>query len=206
MRYALELLGVAVFAVSGVLAAGRKGLDALGVAVIAIVTAIGGGTLRDLLLGRHPIFWIADTTYLWVILAATLVTIGYVRLWIATRRALLVADALGLAFFTIAGVQIAQQAGVSDLIAVLMGAITGVAGGVCRDVLSAEIPLVMRPGRLYATAAIVGAASYVLLVGWGLTPDAAALAGMGGTAGLRLAAILWRLELPAVRLPAEETK
>ncbi len=206
MRYTLELLGVAVFAVSGVLAAGRKGLDALGVAVIAIVTAIGGGTLRDLLLGRHPIFWIDDTTYLWVILAATLVTIGYVRLWIATRRALLVADALGLAFFTIAGVQIAQQAGVSDLIAVLMGAITGVAGGVCRDVLSAEIPLVMRPGRLYATAAIVGAASYVLLVGWGLTPDAAALAGMGGTAGLRLAAILWGLELPAVRLPAEETK
>ncbi len=206
MRYALELLGVAVFAVSGVLAAGRKGLDALGVAVIAIVTAIGGGTLRDLLLGRQPIFWIADTTYLWVILAATVVTIGYVRLWIATRRALLVADALGLAFFTIAGVQIAQQAGVSDLIAILMGAITGVAGGVCRDVLSAEIPLVMRPGRLYATAAIVGAAVYVLLVGWGTAPDAAALAGMGGTAGLRLAAILWRLELPAVRLPAEETK
>ena len=103
MRYALELLGVAVFAVSGVLAAGRKGLDLLGVAVIAIVTAVGGGTLRDLLLDRHPTFWIADTTYLWVILAATVVTLGYVRFWIATRRALLVADALGLAFFTIAG-------------------------------------------------------------------------------------------------------
>ena len=204
MRYALELLGVAVFAVSGVLAAGRKGLDLLGLAVIAVVTAIGGGTLRDLLLDRHPIFWIADTTYLWVILAATVVTTGYVRIWIATRRALLVADALGLAFFTIAGVQIAQQAGVSDLIAVLMGTITGVAGGVFRDVLTTEIPLVMRPGRLYATAAIVGATSYVLLEGWGITPDVAALAGMGGTVGLRLAAILWRLELPAVRLPEED--
>ena len=203
MRHALELLGVAVFAVSGVLAAGRKGLDVVGVAVIAIVTAVGGGTLRDLLLDRHPTFWIADTTYLWVILGATAVTLGYVRFWIATRRALLVADALGLAFFTIAGVQIAEQAGVSDLIAVLMGTITGVAGGVLRDVLTAEIPLVMRPGRLYATAAIVGAASYVLLVRWGIAPDAAAVVGMAAIAGLRLAAILWRLELPVIRLPED---
>lgn len=203
MRYLLELLGVAVFAVSGVLAAGRKGLDILGVAVIAMVTAIGGGTLRDLLLDRHPIFWIANTTHLWVILGATAVTLAYVRLWIATRRALLVADALGLAFFTIAGVQIAEQAGYSDLIAVLMGTITGVAGGVFRDVLTAEIPLVMRPGRLYATAAIVGAVTYLLLEGLNVPPDVAALAGMGLIAGLRLAAILWRLELPVVQLPED---
>jgi len=204
MRYALELLGVAVFAVSGVLAAGSKGLDLLGVAVIAIVTAVGGGTVRDLLLDRHPTFWIADTTYLWVILAATILTLGYVRFWIATRRALLVADALGLAFFTVAGVQIAEQAGVTGLIAVLMGVITGVAGGVVRDVLTREIPLVMRPGRLYATAAIVGAASYVLLVRWGVMPDAAALVGMSAIALLRLMAILWRLELPVIRLPDEK--
>jgi uncharacterized membrane protein YeiH len=206
MRYALELLGVAVFAVSGVLAAGRKGLDALGVAVIAVVTAVGGGTLRDLLLNRHPIFWIADTTPLGVIVGATVVTLAYVRIWIATRRALLVADALGLAFFTIAGVQIAQQAAVSDLIAVLMGTITGVAGGIFRDVLTAEIPLVMRPGRLYATAAIAGAATYVLLVRIGIPPDVAALSGMTLIAGLRLAAILWRLELPVVRLPEEDAQ
>jgi uncharacterized membrane protein YeiH len=205
MRYLLELFGVAVFAVSGVLAAGQKRLDVLGVAVIAVVTAIGGGTLRDLLLDRHPIFWIANPTHLWVILGATAVTLAYVRFWIATRRALLVADALGLAFFTIAGVQIAEQAGYSDLIAVLMGTITGVAGGVFRDVLTAEIPLVMRPGRLYATAAIIGAASYLLLEGLRVPSDAAALAGMAVIAGLRLAAILWRLELPAVRLPEDET-
>jgi uncharacterized membrane protein YeiH len=204
MRYLLELLGVAVFAVSGVLAAGRKGLDLLGVAVIAVVTAIGGGTLRDLLLDRHPIFWIANTTHLWVILAATAVTLAYVRFWIATSRALLVADALGLAFFTIVGVQIAEQAGYSDLIAVLMGTITGVAGGVLRDVLTAEIPLVMRPGRLYATAAIIGAVSYLLLEGLNVPPDVAALVGMGVIAGLRLAAILWRLELPVVHLPEDD--
>jgi len=203
MRYLLELLGVAVFAVSGVLAAGRKGLDVLGVAVIAVVTAVGGGTLRDLLLDRHPIFWIANTT-LWVILGATAVTLAYVRFWIATQRALLVADALGLAFFTIAGVQITEQAGYSDLIALLMGTITGVAGGVFRDVLTTEIPLVMRPGRLYATAAIIGAVSYLLLEGVGVPPGMAALAGMGIIAGLRLAAILWRLELPAVQLPEDD--
>ena len=204
MRYLLELLGVAVFAVSGVLAAGRKRLDVLGITVIAVVTAIGGGTLRDLLLDRHPIFWIANTTHLWVILGATGVTLGYLRFWIATRRALLVADALGLAFFTIAGVQITEQAGYSDLIALLMGTITGVAGGVLRDVLTAEIPLVMRPGLLYATAAIVGAATYLLLEGLHVPSDMAALAGMGVIAGLRLAAILWRLELPAVGLPEDE--
>ncbi|MBA3345595.1 MAG: trimeric intracellular cation channel family protein [Gemmatimonadales bacterium] len=204
MRYLLELLGVAVFAVSGVLADGRKGLDLLGAVVIAVVTAIGGGTLRDVLLDRHPIFWIANVTYLWVILAATLVTLGYVRFRVASRRALLVADALGLAFFTIGGVQVAQQAGHSDPIALLMGAITGVAGGVLRDVLTAQIPLVLRPGRLYATAAIVGGAVYLLSAGAGAPKDAAALAGMAAIVALRLAAILWGLELPVVHLPEDE--
>ena len=206
MRYILELLGVAVFAVSGVLAAGRKGLDVLGIVVIAVVTAIGGGTLRDILLDRHPIFWIADPTYLWVVLSTTAVTLGYVRLWTASRRALLVADALGLAFFTIGGVQITQQAGHSAPIALLMGTITGVAGGLIRDVLTAEIPLILRPGRLYATAAIAGAAVYVLLVTSGVPRDAAAPAGMVIIVGMRLLAILWKLELPAVRLPEDETR
>jgi uncharacterized membrane protein YeiH len=85
-----------------------------------------------------------------------------------------------------------------------MGIITGVAGGVLRDVLTAEIPLVMRPGRLYATAAIAGAATYVLLVHWGMSRDAAALFGMALIAGIRLAAILWRIELPVVQLPKED--
>lgn len=203
IRHVLELLGVAVFAVSGVLAAGRKGLDVLGIAIVAVVTAIGGGTLRDVLLDRHPIFWIADPTYLWVILIATGATLVFVRFRQAPRRALLVADALGLAFFTIGGVQVAEQAGQSPAIALLMGTITGVAGGVVRDVLTAEIPLIMRPGRLYATTAIVGAGVYLALVAGGLTRDGAALAGMGTTAVLRFAAIIWGLELPSVRLPED---
>ena len=155
-RHVLDLLGVAVFAVSGVLAAGRKKLDWLGVTVVAVVTAIGGGTLRDVLLDRHPIFWIADPTYLVVCLVAIGFTLMYARLRIPAFRALFVADALGLAFFTISGVQIAQQAGLSGLLAGLMGVITGVAGGVVRDVLCAEIPLIMRGGQLYASSAIAG--------------------------------------------------
>lgn len=198
--YLLQLLGVAVFAVSGALAAGRKRLDWLGVAVIAIVTALGGGTLRDVLLNRHPIFWIADSTYLIVCLAATALTLLYVRLMIPAFRALFVADALGLAFFTIGGVQIAEQAGLSGVLAALMGVITGVAGGVARDVLSAEIPLVMRRGQLYASAAIAGAALYLVLERIGLARDPAALAGMATIALVRFAAIVWRLELPVLDL------
>jgi uncharacterized membrane protein YeiH len=197
------LAGVAVFAISGVLAAGRKSLDWLGVAIIAVVTAIGGGTLRDLLLDRNPIFWIADATYLKAILAATGFTLFYVHFRIPGRRGLLVADALGLAFFTIGGVQIAQQSGLTGLLAVLMGMITGVAGGVIRDVLCAEIPLILRKGQLYASSTLVGAALYLVLESAGVIRDLAALAGMATIVVVRFAAIIWRLELPVLSL--EET-
>jgi|GEM_PF-2727795 len=101
--YHLDLFGVAVFAISGALAAGRKSLDLLGVVIIAVVTAVGGGTTRDLLLDRHPVFWIADPTYLLVIIIASLFTIGYTKYNDPPEKALLVADALGLAVFTIFG-------------------------------------------------------------------------------------------------------
>lgn len=197
-----------MFAISGALAAGRKSLDWLGVAVVAVVTAIGGGTVRDLLLDRRPIFWIADPEYLLVCLAATGLTLLYVHLRIPAFRALFVADALGLAFFTVGGVQIAEQSGVSGLLALLMGVITGVVGGVARDVLLAEIPMILRRGQLYASAAIVGAALYLLLERAGTPRDAAALGGMATIALVRFAAILWRLELPVLTLedPDQEAR
>ena len=105
LLYILDLFGVAVFAISGALAAGRKSLDLLGVVIIAVVTAIGGGTTRDLLLDRHPIFWIADPTYLSVIIGAALITIWYTRYKEPPEKALVLADALGLAVFTITGAQ-----------------------------------------------------------------------------------------------------
>lgn len=200
MRF-IDLLGVGVFAISGALAGGRKGLDLFGVAVIAMVTAIGGGTLRDLLLDRHPIFWIADPSYLWAVLAGTAATVAYARIWVATRKALLIADALGLAFFTIGGAQIALQAGKSPLIAVLMGMTTGVAGGVLRDLLTAEIPLVLRPGRLYATASIAGALVFLLLRQ--AQPGIASSVGMVVTAGIRLLAIRYELTLPVLNVPPD---
>jgi uncharacterized membrane protein YeiH len=202
MIYFLDLLGVAVFAISGALAAGRKSLDLLGVIVIAVVTAIGGGTLRDLLLDRHPIFWIADPTYLVVISIMALLTFSYVRLYHPPRKFLLIADALGLALFTIMGAKIAEAAGLSPIIVVLMGTITGVAGGVLRDVLCAEVPLILRRD-IYATAAIVGASLYLMVQEIGYGQPIATLIGMATVALLRFIAIQRRLRLPVFRLPQD---
>jgi uncharacterized membrane protein YeiH len=200
LLFALNLLGAAVFAVSGVLAAGRKGLDLLGVLVVAIVTAIGGGTIRDLLLDRHPLFWFHETEHLVVIVAASLLTLLYLRFRRPPDRSLLIADALGLALFTIGGTQIAVTAELPAVIAVIMGVITGVAGGVVRDVLTAEIPLILREGHLYATAAIAGASLYLFLVAAGIPRPLPTLLGMMTVVLLRFASILWGVRLPVFAL------
>jgi uncharacterized membrane protein YeiH len=195
--YILDLFGVGVFAASGALAAGRKRMDVFGVIVIGAVTAVGGGTLRDLLLDRHPVFWMADPVYLLVILIAALLTLAYVRYRRPPVNALAIADAFGLALFTIGGAQVAERAGVPALVVVLLATMTGVAGGVLRDVLSAEIPLVLRRGDLYATASIAGATTYLLAKALG--PGApAAVIGIAVVMLLRFAAILWGLKLPVV--------
>ncbi|MEO0868826.1 MAG: trimeric intracellular cation channel family protein [Cyanobacteria bacterium J06642_11] len=198
--YILDLVGVAVFAISGALAAGRKQLDLLGVVVIAVVTAIGGGTLRDVLLDRHPVFWIESPTYLSVILGAALLTVVYTRFFKPPHKALLVADALGLALFSISGAQIAEQVNLAPLLVIVMGTITGSAGGVLRDVLLVDIPVILKRGRIYATAAIVGIGVYLGLQGLGLAQLWAELLGMVVVAGLRLAAIIWGLMLPIFSL------
>lgn len=201
--YIADLLGVAVFAVSGALAAGRKRMDLLGVLVLATVTAIGGGTLRDLLLDRHPIFWLHDHAYLGVIVAAALLTIGYTRRRPPPHNALALADAFGLALFAIMGAQIAESAGLTGIMVVLMGTITGAAGGVIRDALSATIPLIFRQGELYATAAICGTGTYLLLTGAGLHRPVASLIGMTVIVLLRIASISWGLKLPVFTVPEE---
>lgn len=197
--YVLDLLGVAVFAVSGALAAGRKHLDLLGVMVIAMVTATGGGTLRDVLLDR-PVFWIHAPVYLPIILGSALLTVVYAKFFKPPHRALLVADAFGLALFSIGGAQIAEQANLTGLLVIVMGTITGSAGGVLRDVLLVDIPVILRRGRIYATAAIVGIIIYLVSQRLGLGQEWAALVGMAMVAVLRLAAIIWGLMLPIFRL------
>jgi len=196
----IELLGVAVFAVSGALAAGRRSLDLLGVVVIATVTATGGGTLRDLLLDRSPVFWIADTTYIYASIAAALLTVVYARFRHPPERFILIADALGLALFSISGAQIAENAGYGGIVVVIMGTLTGAAGGMLRDVLCAEVPLILRRSRIYATAAIIGIIVYLILQPL-LDRTLAALLGMASIASLRLAAIIWDWTLPVFSLP-----
>jgi uncharacterized membrane protein YeiH len=202
--HVLDLVGVAVFAVSGALAAGRKALDLFGVLVIAALTAVGGGTIRDLLLDRHPIFWIADPTYLIVIGTAALLTLLYVRIRPPPGNALSLADALGLALFSLSGAQIAVAEGLSPIIAVLMGTITGVAGGVLRDVLCAEIPLILRRD-IYATAAIAGISFYLTAEALGVPRLWAFALGTSVVVALRVSAIVWGLRLPTFKLPESPT-
>jgi uncharacterized membrane protein YeiH len=199
LLYVLDLVGVAVFALSGALAAGRAGLDLLGVVVIASVTAIGGGTLRDLLLNRHPIFWIRDPRYLLVTCLTALFTVFGMRVFPPPGNALLIADALGLALFAMMGAEVAQATTRSPIIVVLMGTMSGVAGGVLRDVLTARVPLLLR-GDIYATAAIVGIALYLTLMRLGLPRRTAFGAGLVAVVALRVGAIEWGWQLPVFHL------
>lgn len=203
--YLLDLLGVAVFAVSGALAAGRKGMDWLGVFVLALVTGIGGGTTRDLLLGIQPVFWIEDPLYLWVIAGATVLTLAGARLGRYPGRSLQVADAFGLGLFAIGGARVAEGLGHSWIIVILMGAVTGTVGGLIRDLLRAEVPLVLRQ-EVYATAALVGVALYLLLGRLGMATEAAALLGAACVIGIRLLAMARGLHLPGFPMGLEDRR
>jgi uncharacterized membrane protein YeiH len=168
--------------------------------VLALVTAVGGGTIRDVLLARHPIFWLADQTYIIVIISSALATVAYARWRRPPESSLLVADAFGLALFSVVGAQIAERAGLPAASCVVLGTVTGAAGGIVRDVLSTEIPLVLRRGNLYATAAILGTLSYVALERVGVAREVAAISGMVVVAALRLAALRWGITVPAFEL------
>jgi uncharacterized membrane protein YeiH len=203
LLYTLDLIGVAVFSISGALAAGRKRLDLLGVIVLGLVTAVGGGTIRDVLLARHPIFWLADSAYIVVIVASALITVAYVRWRPPPAASLLYADAIGLAMFSVTGAQIAERAGLPPLAGIVLGTVTGSAGGAVRDILSAEIPLVLRRGNLYASAAISGTAIYFILVTLGAARGVATWAGMLVVACVRVASIVWGLKLPVFVLDGD---
>lgn len=203
--YIAGLIGVAVFAISGALEAGRKHFDWLGVVVIAFVTAVGGGTLRDLLLDQNPIFWIRDTAYIYVVLASAALTLVYVRFRKPPQTSLLIADALGLALFTISGAQIAEAQNLPPIIVIFMGTITGAFGGVVRDVLCGDVPILLRPSELYATTSIVGASVYLILQKLDVHTGAAALIGMLVIAVFRIAAIFWKLRLPVFSVKDEQS-
>ncbi|MBB2496043.1 trimeric intracellular cation channel family protein [Aquipseudomonas ullengensis] len=198
--YLADLFGVAVFAITGALMAGRKSMDLFGVLVIAIITALGGGTLRDLILDNHPVSWIRNDTY---ILVASLAAVGTV-LWVRLtqpihERGLLIADAFGLAVFTVIGTEVALQHNVPYSTAIIMGVMTGVAGGVMRDVICNEIPLIFQK-EIYATACIVGSVVFIALRELQTPHWLDTGVAMLSVLLIRLAAIQWRLGLPRFHL------
>lgn len=201
----LDFFGIAVFAISGALTAGHKRLDIFGVMVVALITCLGGGTLRDLILDAHPVVWIENTSYLLVGILAALLTFIVVRLYRMPIRLLEICDAIGLAFFTMAGMHKAQLLGHAPEIALLMGVMTGVAGGIIRDMVCNEIPLIFHK-EIYAMAAISGGALYLFLQYAEVSTDLALFIGMLSILLLRLTAIFTGLSLPVFLFSEDERK
>jgi uncharacterized membrane protein YeiH len=192
--YAIGMSAVAVSAITGVLEAGRKPIDLFGVVLVALTSALGGGTIRDLLLER-PVFWVADQTYLVAAVLAGVATFVLVRLARLPANLFLVPDALGLALFTIIGTQAGLTYGAPWFVASFLGVVTGVFGGVLRDILCNEVPLVFT-GELYATASWAGAILFLALLRQGIGGGIAAGIAMTAIFLVRIAAIHWRLRLP----------
>ncbi|WP_217909462.1 trimeric intracellular cation channel family protein [Desulfosediminicola flagellatus] len=162
MIYYLGMIGIAAFSITGVLAAGKKDMDIFSIVLLGFVTAIGGGTVRDIILDTSPVFWIADTSYLWVSVIAAVITFFCVRLISRLYTLLLYIDGFGLALFTILATENTIKLGFDSTIAVLMGLITGITGGMIRDILTARMPMLLRK-EFYATPALIGAIAYVIL-------------------------------------------
>lgn len=194
------MFGTAIFAISGVLLAGRLKMDPFGVIVLASVTAIGGGTIRDMALGATPVFWITDTNYLLVIFITCILTMLIIR---KPKRLpwyiLPVSDAIGLAVFVGIGVEKALKYNADPMVAVIMGVITGCGGGIIRDVLAREVPMILR-SEVYATACILGGIVHTSSLTFNIEGPTSMLLGVATTLIIRLAAIRWHLSLPTFAL------
>ncbi|MFT5879548.1 MAG: putative membrane protein YeiH [Moritella sp.] len=194
--YLLDLAGVAVFAISGVQVAGQMRMDPFGATVLAAVTAIGGGTIRDTIIGADPVFWVHDPTYLTVIIMTSVLTMLLANHNHRMPSVLLpLADAAGLALFTVLGAQKALAYGTPAITAVVMGVITGVAGGIIRDILASRVPMVLQK-EIYATASVLGGLLYTASLLIGVQEEVAMLLAMAGVFLLRMAAVHWHLSLP----------
>jgi uncharacterized membrane protein YeiH len=205
MIYFLDLFGTAVFAIAGALAGGRKRMDLFGIVVVALATALGGGTIRDAVLGEGRVFWVADYTYVIVGSVAALVTFITVRFVLLPGSLMLVADAFGLAVFTVIGAHRSLAAGTGAFVAMIMGMTTGVAGGMVRDILCGEIPLVLRK-EVYAVASLIGGGLYAATAALGASDPVAMTIAVLVTLGVRVAAIHWGLSLPVFAQPGREDR
>lgn len=195
----VEVAGIIAFASSGLIEARNKQMDAVGVFTVAFITAFGGGTLRDLLLDRRPLFWVEHQEYLMLIFVMTLVGIPllkHVRSTVA-ERLLVYVDALGLGLFSVTGASLAADASMPLVVCVMMGVMTGIVGGVLRDVICNEIPMVFRRGQLYATCSFFGCWVFLICSHLASAQAVALIAGILVTFIMRLAALHFNLKLPS---------
>lgn len=188
VNYILDLFGTFAFALSGALMAVKKNMDLFGMVVLALVTAIGGGTLRDMMLGLTPVFILTQPVYIYISVAAALCVFLFYKLFFRINSIILIADAIGLGTFVCIGISRAIDAHVSLTGAVLLGLITAVMGGILRDLLANEIPTVLIRD-FYATACIIGGIVYVILYKLGVPHNIIILATAGFIIGLRILAI-----------------
>jgi uncharacterized membrane protein YeiH len=205
LQNALEAVAMVAFALSGVIAAGRKQLDVVGVCAVAALTAFGGGTLRDVLLDRRPFYWVAHADWLWILLALCLAAMLFLRQrhLRLTERAILWPDAIGLGLFAASGTQIALAANMPSLVAVAMGMMTSAFGGALRDIVCNEIPTAFRDHRPYALCAFAGGWMVVGARELGADEQGALAAGAVCATLLRTLAIAFDWRLPAWRAGGE---
>jgi uncharacterized membrane protein YeiH len=199
----LDWFGLCVFALSGALVASRKKMDIVGFAFLGCVTGIGGGTIRDILLGNLPVFWVKNPAYLVTCILVSCAAFFVAHLVHSRMRFLLWCDAVGLALFSVTGAEIASAQQASGIIAIAMGVASATLGGVIRDILGGEIPVILRK-EVYATAALLGATVFIFsqqLGQFGLTKDMALVAGFAAALLLRAAAISFDLSLPVFNRP-----
>ncbi|MCG2418293.1 trimeric intracellular cation channel family protein [Aequorivita sp. F47161] len=192
----IDILGTIAFAISGVLTALNKRLDPFGILIIAFVAAIGGGTLRDILIGAN-VAWMRDLTYVYVIFGSTVFAVVFRKRLGYIRRSLFLFDTIGITFYTIVGVEKGIAAGFHPIICIALGTITACFGGVIRDILCNEIPIVFRK-EIYATACILGASAYFLLLKTPMPLDFIVIISGSVVFIVRLLAVYFNLSLPTI--------
>ncbi|MCG9972731.1 trimeric intracellular cation channel family protein [Christiangramia crocea] len=198
----LDILGTIAFAISGALSAMNRRLDLFGIFIIAFVTAIGGGTLRDLLIGSTPVTWMENIVYVYLIGLVTILAIVFRNKLFYLRKSLFLFDTIGLGVFTITGVETGIQNDLNPIISIALGAMTGTFGGVIRDILCNEIPVIFRK-EIYATACIIGAFTYVVLYDLGVNSDIIYLATTLIVISIRLVVVKYHISLPSFYLSSE---
>jgi uncharacterized membrane protein YeiH len=199
---AFEIIGTLAFALSGLIEAARKKLDIVGMAMVTFLAAFGGGTLRDILLDRRPFFWVQNEFWIWVVLAMCALALVFMRARHIepTERATAWPDAIGLGIFTAGGTQIALQSGMPALIAIIMGIITAVFGGVLRDVVVNEIPRAFVDHQPYTVLAFAGGWVVVALNNLGVSAFVSVAISAGVITALRFMAMIFSWRLPTWRV------